>query len=316
MLLGSRQYRKQKKIAFGGLYFFVSLEHASGGRKRIKLRKRGMVLKIVKVLNNNVVISLNEKGEDIIVMGSGVAFQKKRGYTIEKDKIECIFSQQVPDLAARFQKILREIPGEYLEITEKVIENARKKLEHDFDDNIYLSLMDHIHFSVQRYREGMLIKNQLLTETKMMYRGEYETALEALELINRTFEVELPEDEAGFIAFHFVNASMNGSMEDSVQRTRIVQDTLMIILNYFKMEFQEDSLDYYRLITHLKFFVQRMMDKKPSTSTDGDNQLLELVENNYKKSFECVQRIAKYIHLEFGYDVSREEKLYLTIHIE
>lgn len=280
------------------------------------LRKRGMVLKIVKVLNNNVVISLNEKGEDIIVMGSGIAFQKKRGDTIEPDKIERIFSQQVPDLAAKFQKILGEIPEEYLEITERVIENARKKLEHDFDDNIYLSLMDHIHFSVQRYREGMLIKNQLLTETRMMYRGEYEAALEALELINKTFEVELPEDEAGFIAFHFVNAGMNGSMQDTVQRTRIVQDTLMIIRNYFKMEFEEDSLDYYRLVTHLKFFVQRMMDKKPLTATDGDRQLLELVENNYKKSYECVQRIAKYIHLEFGYRISDEEKLYLTIHIE
>ncbi len=285
-------------------------------KERFKLRKRGMVLKIVKVLNNNVVISLNEKGEDIIVMGSGIAFQKKRGDTIEKDKIERIFSQQVPDLAARFQKILSEIPGEYLEITEKIIENARKKLEHDFDDNIYLSLMDHIHFSVQRYREGMLLKNQLLTETKMMYRREYEAAMEALKLINRTFKVELPEDEAGFIAFHFVNASMNGSMEDTIQRTRIVQDTLTIIRNYFKMDFKEDSLDYYRLVTHLKFFVQRMMDKKPLTSTDGDKQLLELVENNYKKSYECVQRIAKYIHLEFGYSVGEQEKLYLTIHIE
>ena len=65
-----------------------------------------MVLKIVKVLNNNVVISLNEKGEDIIVMGSGIAFQKKRGDTIEENKVERIFSQQVPDLAAKFQKIL------------------------------------------------------------------------------------------------------------------------------------------------------------------------------------------------------------------
>lgn len=303
-------------IAFGGLYFFVSRNMHPVDKERIQLRKRGMVLKIVKVLNNNVVISLNEKGEDIIVMGSGIAFQKKRGDTIDKDKIERIFSQQVPDLAARFQKILSEIPEEYLEITEKVIENARKKLEHDFDDNIYLSLMDHIHFSVQRYREGMLIKNQLLTETKMMYRGEYEAALEALELINKAFEVELPEDEAGFIAFHFVNASMNGSMEDTVQRTRIVQDALTIIRNYFKMEFEEDTLDYYRLVTHLKFFVQRMMDKKPLTSTEGDKQLLELVENSYRKSYECAQRIAKYMHLEFGYSISDEEKLYLTIHIE
>ena len=45
-------------------------------------------------------------------------------------------------------------------------------------------------------------------------------------------------------------------------------------------------------------------------------QLLELVENNYKKSYECVRRIAKYIYLEFGYQVSDEEKMYLTIHIE
>lgn len=105
-------------------------------------------------------------------------------------------------------------------------------------------------------------------------------------------------------------------MEDTVQKMRIVQDTLTIIRNYFKMEFQEDTLDYYRLMTHLKFFVQRMMENETLSSTDGDRQLLELVENNYRESYECVQRIAKYIHLEFGYPVSSEEKLYLTIHIE
>ncbi len=316
IVTGKQAIPKAEKNCFWWPVFFCLMELISHERKGLYLRKRGMALKIVKVLNNNVVISLNKKGEDIIVMGSGIAFQKKRGDTIEEEKIERIFSQQVPDLAAKFQKILSEIPEEYQELTEEIIENARGKLEHDFDDNIYLSLMDHIHFSVQRYREGMLIKNQLLTETKVMYRKEYEAAQEALELINETFEVELPEDEAGFIAFHFVNASMSGSMEDTVQRTRIVQDTLMIIRNYFKMEFEEDSLDYYRLVTHLKFFVQRMMDKKPLTSTDGDRQLLELVESNYKRSYECVQRIAKYIHLEFGYCVSDEEKLYLTIHIE
>lgn len=316
IVTGKQAIPKAEEDCFWWPVFFCLMELISHGRKGLYLRKRGMALKIVKVLNNNVVISLNKKGEDIIVMGSGIAFQKKRGDTIEEEKIERIFSQQVPDLAAKFQKILSEIPEEYQELTEEIIENARGKLEHDFDDNIYLSLMDHIHFSVQRYREGMLIKNQLLTETKVMYRKEYEAAQEALELINETFEVELPEDEAGFIAFHFVNASMSGSMEDTVQRTRIVQDTLMIIRNYFKMEFEEDSLDYYRLVTHLKFFVQRMMDKKPLTSTDGDRQLLELVESNYKRSYECVQRIAKYIHLEFGYCVSDEEKLYLTIHIE
>lgn len=316
IVTGKQAIPKAETIAFGCLYFFVLSKNIPGGQKRVYLRKRGMILKIEKVLNNNVVISLNEKGEDIIVMGSGIAFRKKRGDTIEKEKIERIFSQQVPDLTAKFQKALNEIPEEYVEITEKIIENAGNRLEHDFNDNLFLSLMDHIHFSVQRYRDGMMIKNQLLTETRMMYQKEYEAAVEALELINRTFQVELPEDEAGFITFHFVNAGTGGSMEDTVQKMRIVQDTLTIIRNYFKMEFQEDTLDYYRLMTHLKFFVQRMMENETLSSTDGDRQLLELVENNYRESYECVQRIAKYIHLEFGYPVSSEEKLYLTIHIE
>ena len=51
-------------------------------------------------------------------------------------------------------------------------------------------------------------------------------------------------------------------------------------------------------------------------SPDSDVALLEIVKNNYKDSYECVERIAKYIHLEFGYLVSSEERLYLTIHIE
>ncbi len=103
-------------------------------------------------------------------------------------------------------------------------------------------------------------------------------------------------------------------MQDTIQRTRIVKDALTIIKNYFKIEFQENALDYYRLVTHLKFFVRRMTEGK--VSPDSDVALLEIVKNNYKDSYECVERIAKYIHLEFGYLVSSEERLYLTIHIE
>ena len=290
-------------IAFGGLYFFC-------------LRKRGLKLKIEKVLNNNVVISKNKKGEDIIVMGSGIAFHKKRGDSIEDEKVERIFSQQVPDLTVKFQTLLKEIPEEYLEITERIIKEASRELKKDLSDNLYIALMDHIHFSVQRYRQGMAIKNQLLTDIKLIYRDEFRVAQKALEFINEAFGTALPEDEAGFIAFHFVNAAGAENMEETVQKTTMVQDILTIIRNYFKITFQEDSLDYYRLITHLKFFVQRMTERTILSPSAGDVQLLELVENNYQESYECVKRIAKYIHLQFGYLISGEEKLYLTIHIE
>ena len=247
-------------------------------------------------------------------MGSGIAFQKKHGDLIDEKKVERIFTRQVPELAAKFQKLLSEIPMEYLEITEQIMLAAKKSLNYDFDDNLYLALMDHIHFAVQRYHDGMLIENRLLTEIQMMYPEEFKVGMDALKRINKTFDVALPEDEAAFIAFHFVNASTAGTMQDTIQRTRIVKDALTIIKNYFKIEFQENALDYYRLVTHLKFFVRRMTEGK--VSPDSDVALLEIVKNNYKDSYECVERIAKYIHLEFGYLVSSEERLYLTIHIE
>lgn len=304
IVTGCRQYQKQrkKKCFWCGLFFCV---FEKGG---------GICLRIAKILNNNVVISVDKNGEDIIVMGSGIAFQKKHGDLIDEKKVERIFTRQVPELAAKFQKLLSEIPMEYLEITEQIMLAAKKSLNYDFDDNLYLALMDHIHFAVQRYHDGMLIENRLLTEIQMMYPEEFEVGMDALKRINKTFDVALPEDEAAFIAFHFVNASTAGTMQDTIQRTRIVKDALTIIKNYFKIEFQENALDYYRLVTHLKFFVRRMTEGK--VSPDSDVALLEIVKNNYKDSYECVERIAKYIHLEFGYLVSSEERLYLTIHIE
>lgn len=273
-------------------------------------------MNIVKVLNNNVVLSMDENHEDVIVLGNGIAFQKKYGDQIDDSKIERIFTQQIPELTARFQKMLSEIPMDFLEIAEKIILNAKLKLNHDFNDNLYISLMDHINFTIQRYREGMLIENRLLLETKVLYKDEFAAGKEAVELINTTFDVQLPEDEAAFIALHFVNASTGGSMQDTVQQTRIVQDTLTVIKNFFNMTFQEDSISYYRLVTHLKFFAQRITAKKIQGKANEDVQLLEIVKLKYPDSYECVNRIVKYMNLEFGYSLTNEERLYLTIHIE
>ena len=49
-------------------------------------------MKIEKVLNNNVVVSYNKKGHEVIVMGRGIAFKRSAGQLIDKDRIEKIFT--------------------------------------------------------------------------------------------------------------------------------------------------------------------------------------------------------------------------------
>lgn len=273
-------------------------------------------MRIEKVLNNNVVISLDASGKDVIVMGSGIAFQKKRGDIIDHKKIERIFTQNDSDLASKIQSALKDIPIEYLEFTEQMIHYAQNELDTKFNDNLYLSLMDHIYFTIKRYHENMLIQNRLLFETKLMYPEEFRVGNEIVQKMNKMFNVDLPEDEAAFIALHFVNANLGTDNPSSKTQDKIVQDMLTIIKNYFKLSINSDTLQYVRLVTHLKFFAQRITQKKMQATSGGDVQLFSVVKERYLISYECVQRISQYLQIEYGYNISDEEKLYLTIHIE
>lgn len=273
-------------------------------------------MRIEKVLNNNVVISLDASGKDVIVMGSGIAFQKKRGDIIDQKKIERIFTQNDSDLASKIQSALKDIPIEYLEFTEQMIHYAQNELDTKFNDNLYLSLMDHIYFTIKRYHENMLIQNRLLFETKLMYPEEFRVGNEIVQKMNKMFKVDLPEDEAAFIALHFVNANLGTDNPSSKTQDEIVQDMLTIIKNYFKLSINSDTLQYVRLVTHLKFFAQRITQKKMQATSGGDVQLFSVVKERYSISYECVQRISQYLQIEYGYNISDEEKLYLTIHIE
>lgn len=274
-------------------------------------------LKIAKVLNNNIVIAVNEGGKDVIAMGCGVGFQKRRGDAVDEAKIERLFSQNVPTLSRRLGELVAEIPEEYFEAAQSVVANAKMVLGRDFEDNIYLALTDHIFFTVERSRKGIAIHNRLLLETKMIYREEFDVASEAVRYLNERFSVDLPEDEAAFIALHLVNADTGASMSQTFEITRMVQEVNALIRNHFKTEISSDSLAYYRLMVHLKFFATRVVTSGSAKRDDfEDRQLFDLIKTQYAESFRCAERIRSFIEKTYDTSVGENEEMYLTIHIE
>ena len=55
-------------------------------------------MKIDKVMNNNVVSSIDEDGQEIIVVGTGVGFQGKEGKPVDEKKIQKIFRLEDPKM--------------------------------------------------------------------------------------------------------------------------------------------------------------------------------------------------------------------------
>ncbi|SHR21749.1 Transcription antiterminator LicT [Mycobacteroides abscessus subsp. abscessus] len=271
-------------------------------------------MKIAKVYNNNVISAFNEKNEELVVMGRGLAFQKKPGDFIEEDKIEKIFALKNNDMSEKFKTLLYEVPIEYMEVTEDIIKIAKSRLGRNLNDSIYISLTDHIHFAVERNEKGYDIKNALLWEIKRFYKQEFVIGMEALKIIQEKLGVLLPEDEASFIAMHIVNAELNQEMPNVANITKVMQDILNIVKYHFKIDFDEESLNYFRFITHLKFFAQRLYSK--TYIEDDDPFLFETVREKHKAAFECTEKINEYIENQFDYSLTNNEKLYLIIHIQ
>lgn len=299
------------------LYFFVFFCAKMSKTVNAALRQAEEVpLKIAKVLNNNIVIAVNDRGEDVIAMGCGIAFGKKHGDVLEQARVERLFTNSVPELSGRFEELVKAIPAEYIEAAEKVIAMAKMHLGKELADNLYLTLADHVYFTIQRYHSKMLIRNRLLLETRMLYPDEFRAGQDAVRYLNERFQVDLPEDEAAFIALHFVNASMGMQMNETMQITEIVQEVSSIIRNYFHLDFDPDSLDYFRMVTHIKFFAQRIVTGTSLTSDESDLQLYEMVRQKYGQSFACVQKIVDYLEKQYRTAVSGTEQMYLTIHVE
>ncbi|WP_080848614.1 BglG family transcription antiterminator LicT [Cytobacillus gottheilii] len=271
-------------------------------------------MKIVKILNNNVVVSIKDD-QEVIVMGRGIAFNKRSGDQINEKQIDKVFTSEDDDITKKFKTLISDIPMEYMELSEKIIQYAKMKLGKKLNDSIYISLTDHIHFAIERHNDNLPIKNGLLWETKHLYKEEFEIGLEALNMICDQFNVILPEDEAAFIALHIVNAQLNEDMTNLIDMTKVIQDILTIVKYHLKIEFDENSLNYYRFITHLKFFAHRLVKGSHYKNKDEDD-LINVIKSKYPNAYQCTQKIKKFVENKYKYELTEEEMLYLTIHIQ
>lgn len=271
-------------------------------------------MKIDKILNNNVVVSLDSAGKELIIMGRGIGFQKKAGELIDDTKIEKTFSLTNKETLPKFAELLSEIPLEVVTTCEIIINHAKNHLGGVLQDSIYISLTDHINFAIERHKQGFDIPNGFLWEIKKLYPKEFQIGLYALDVINQRLNVNLPEDEAGFITFHIINAQLNDTMPNIVSMTKIIREILNIIKYHFKFEYDEESLSYQRLVTHLKFFAQRILNNNFISSQDVS--LYEIIKTNYAQAYDCVKRIDLHLAQQYSHPLTDDESLYLTIHVE
>ena len=268
---------------------------------------------IEKVINNNIISAYEKSGAEVIVMGRGIGFKKKQGEVVPADQISKIFRIKSRTLAGQFKELLANMPLERVRISDEIISHAKDHLKLKLNQSIYVTLTDHINFAIERVSQGIEPQNALLWEIKRFYPQEFQLGIYALELIQDRLDILLPEDEAGFIALHFVNAEYGTDIRDAVKFPDQMQAIVDIVERDLGILLDESSLHYERFMTHIKFLIQRIYRKELLSSEDRELSLL--MQRKYPREYQCSVKVAEYIMQATGSRLSEEEIMYLSVHI-
>lgn len=273
--------------------------------------------KIVRVISNNFVLSKDEDDKEIIIRGLGIGFNKSQGDIIPQDKIEKIYRMDTPRQINHLTDLVENMPLDYITVCTQIIENAQLNLGKRLSQNIYITLTDHICFALERKKNDLEYKNEMLWEIKNFYPAEYKQGELAIAIVRDKLGAQLSQDEAGFIALHIVNAELETGMGDMVNITKMIQGIIDIIEDHYKITLDQESLDYGRFVTHLKFLGQRIYTNQTMQENDSDftRMIRNLIQEKYPKDFLCAKRIQSYIQGNFEHLLSNEEMFFLMTHL-
>ena len=270
-------------------------------------------LLIEKVLNNNVIIAEHPSYEEVVLIGKGIGFNRKHGDFIENDQVEKFFVLKNEKEQQNYIKLLPFIDNEYLEVIISAINLIKEITNSHLNEHIHVALTDHLMFAMTRASQGMEINNPFLVETKALYRREYEVAAEVVEFIKNKTGIFLPVGEVGFIALHIHSAITNKKLSDVNQHSQLVARLVEMVEEQFKFEIDRESIDYMRLVRHLRFAIERVIRGE---KVDEPEKIASLLKAEYPVCYNLSWKLIKVMQQTLKMEVFDAEAVYLTMHLQ
>ncbi|MGT2959085.1 transcription antiterminator lact [Streptococcus bovimastitidis] len=275
------------------------------------------MFRLIRTLNNNAALVKNVNGDQAVVMGLGITFQKKKGDIIYDEKIEKIFSLKNEEAKENFLLLLKDVPMDFISATYDIIELLVKEFHYPVQNYLYVTLTDHIYCSYKTIKHGTYQESRLPDISKE-YPMEYQMGSIALAELRKRLLNQFPDDEIARIALHFINAKG----QDETDSGQLSKNFSRDILEQIKQELsthgitrQNSNENYYdRLMVHLTYFLNAL-DRKESQNSSILN-IEEQVKQEYPTAYEIGSGIYDLISRETGQGLQAGEKVYLVLHIQ
>ncbi|UUX35182.1 PRD domain-containing protein [Fundicoccus culcitae] len=267
-------------------------------------------MKVIKNINNNVAICIDNDGNEVVAFGKGIGFKTPPYVLTDLNKI----TKTYYNIDQRYFGLLNVISEEIFEITGVIVTYTQIIVDSYLNPNLVFTLADHIQFAIQRNNSGMLLKFSSQYDLKHFNPKEVEVGEYAVKLIEKKLKIKLPEDEVYGIAMHIINSEINEQTEEKqVSSEKIVDQIVEIIENYMGLEIDKASFNFSRFASHLEYLFERIVKNEMITTKNFD--MFQSIAENYPRAYNCSLEIRDYLLKSFNWYLEEEELLYLMLHI-
>lgn len=267
-------------------------------------------MQVIKKINNNAAICLDSADNEIVAIGTGIGFPQVP-YDLEDLSI---IQSTYYGINPMYLDLLNQMPTEVFDVSDKIVEIFRNRIDATVSSNLVFTLADHINFAIERLKKNLHFENALQYEIQHLYEAEYEIGLLALGLIKKELGIRFPKIEASNISLHLINAeavtqkTMKGNQFDDV-----LSDIVEIIGEHFQIYIDKSTINYSRFVSHFQYLMKRQQKGK-LIGTDN-SKIFDSIIEEYPDTFKCVKRIRDYLKTEFDFRLDEEELLYLILHV-
>ena len=271
-------------------------------------------MKIRKILNQNAVL-IDDDGQEKVAIGKGIGFNKKRNDLVFAREVERMFVM-APDSKMKLQNLLNQIDEKFLFAAEHIVNHAELVLMEKLNEHVLIALTDHLAFSAENIKNGIIVRNKLLKEIEVLHQEEFGIAQWAVEYLNNELQIPYSYDEAGYIAIH-LHSARRGEQNNHriIREVTIVSDTMGLIAQELGIDLyaEEMGLNYSRLANHLRLLLERYQKQQYAVL---DEEIIEMVRVKYPESYAIAKKVRVMLIKQYQLATSSEELGYIAVHIE
>ena len=271
------------------------------------------IFTVKKSLNNNVLIAEDLEANEVVLVGKGIGFNRKKGEKLDEKLVEKIFILKDKEKQEQYKKLLLQMDHEIFDAIIDALEYIKEHTDATISEDIHVALTDHLMFSIYRTMKGLSIHNPFLVETKNLYPHEFESASKVVKIVNEAVNIHLPEDEIGFITLHIHSAIKNKNIREINQHSKLIKQLIDVIEEEFDAKIDKQSIEYIRLLRHLRFAIERAYDGDELGESPKINLILQ---NEYPFCYNLSWKLTKIMQNTLKKPVGNAEVVYLTMHLQ